>query len=463
MVAIRVLAPLGALIIEGWPALVGAVLIQEGCLWLVGRLTEACQRALCARLFLGAYGLRIAIALPTHVVARLGNGNGSLFQDDYTNDLVGEWLVRIASGDGTVSIFAGHQHLLDGLYPYLLMGLYTLFGYTPLLPKLINIGLAALSAVLVFELTRRVFSQRAALLAGVGAAVVPTMVIWSIVSLKETLVLFLALVALRLVQFLSTAPAHSSRIGDALVLMAALLALLVDLRPTLAVMLVGLLVVVWGARSPFRRRLRSWQFGFATLALVLIVGGGLWVARSRTSNRPLTGVVEDVVLQIRHRRAQEAASARSQLRPEQEVLSATGSQLPLAEAASDAQPFSVTSDVVEPLAFALLAPAPWQAHTLTELAAGAEMLGWYALLVGTCLSWLAQPRQRLFVICLVIFVVANWLVLAASEGNLGNLLRHRLLLDPALLLLGCGGLEWLVRQVIARRSQTILTHQYVAQ
>src|SRR5579859_1001652 len=157
MVAIRVLAPLGALIIEGWPALVGAVLIQEGCLWLVGRLTEACQRALCARLFLGAYGLRIAIALPTHVVARLGNGNGSLFQDDYTNDLVAEWLVRIARGDGTVSIFAGHQHLLDGLYPYLLMAIYAVFGYSPLLPKLLNAGLGGLSAVLVFDMGRRLF------------------------------------------------------------------------------------------------------------------------------------------------------------------------------------------------------------------------------------------------------------------------------------------------------------------
>jgi 4-amino-4-deoxy-L-arabinose transferase-like glycosyltransferase len=371
--------------------------------------------------------------------------------------------MRIASGDGTVSIFPGHQHLLDGLYPYLLMGIYTVFGYTPLLPKLVNIGLGALSTVLVFELARRVFNSRAALFAAVGAAIAPTMVIWSVVSLKESLVLFLALVALRLVQFLSTAPARSSRIGDALVAMAAVLALLVDLRPTTAVMLGGLLVIVWGARSPFRHRLRSWQFGFAALALVLVVGGGLLVARSRTSNRPLTGVVEDVVLQIRHRRAQEAASARSQLRPEQEVLSATGSQLPAAEAASDAQPFSVMGDIVEPLAFALLAPAPWQAHTLPELGAGAEMLMWYALLAGACLTWRAQPRQRVFVICVVAFAVANWLVLAASEGNLGNLLRHRLPLDPALLLLGCGGLEWLTRQLIARRGHAIFTHQYVAQ
>ncbi len=474
--AVRVLAPLAVLAIEGWPALVGAVLVQEGCLWLAGRLTESCQRSFCARLFLAAYGLRVLIVLPSHYFASAGlaitlanmnfvspgDGNGAFFPDDYTNDLVAEWLVRIARGDGTVSIFGGHQHLLDGLYPYLLMGMYAVFGYSPVLPKLLNAGLGALSAVLMFEIGRRVFSMRAAVFAAVGAAVVPTMLVWSVVTLKESLVLFIVLLALRMVQFLTTAPASSSRIADALVLMAALLALLLDLRPTTVVILLGMLLIVWGVRSPFRRQVRGWQFSFAALALVLIVGGGLWYARSRTSSRPLTGVVEDVVLQIRHRRAQEAALARSQIRPEQDVLTATGSTIPAAEAASDAAPFSVVGDVAAPLAFALLAPAPWQAHTLTELATGAEMLIWYALLGAACFAWRAQPRQHLFVVCLVVYGVANWIVLAASEGNLGNLLRHRLMLDPVLLLLGCGGLDWLAsRQSLARRQHTIRTDQYV--
>jgi 4-amino-4-deoxy-L-arabinose transferase-like glycosyltransferase len=463
--AIRVLAPAGALVVEGWPALIGALVVQEGGLWLTGRLTEGCERTFCQRLFLAAYGLRVAIALPTHYVAKLGNGNGSLFplvQDDYTNDLVAEWLLRMARGDGTISIFPGHQHLLDGLYPYLLMGMYAVFGYAPVLPKLLNAGLAALSAVLVFEMARRVFRRPAAVVAAIGATVLPTMVIWSVVSLKEVSVLFVAVLALRLVQFLSTAPSSSPRIADALVLLVALLALLIDLRPTTAVIVVGMALIVWGARSGVRRRLRSWQFGFAALALVLILSGGLWAARSRTSNRPLTSVVEDVVLQIRHRRAQEAAQARSQLRPEQDVLTATGSQIPEAEAASDAAQFSVSGDIVEPLAFALLAPAPWQARTLPELAAGAEMLIWYVLLGAACFTWQARPRQSLFVVCLLAYGITTWLVLAASEGNLGNLLRHRLLLDPVLLLLGCGGLDWLGRrQVFARHYQAIFARQYV--
>jgi 4-amino-4-deoxy-L-arabinose transferase-like glycosyltransferase len=437
---IRVLAPLGALLVEGWPAFVATLIIQEGGLWLARRFAETCQATFVSRLFLAAYGLRMAITLPTHYIAKLGDGNGALFQDDYTNDLVGEWLLRIARGDG-ISIFAGHQHLLESVYPYLLMGTNSIFGYAPLIPRLFNLALGALSAVLIFEMTRRTFGKPAAIIAAIGAAVLPTMVIWSVVSLKESLVLFAAVVGLWLVQFLLSVPAGSGRIGDAVVWLAAIVALLLDLRSTLALMLLGLVLVAWMARS--RVRTHSWQIGFAALAVVIVAGGGLWFARARTTNRPLTSVVEDVALQIRHRRAQEAASARSQLRPEADVLSATGSSLPAAEAASDAAPFTVMDDVLDPLGYALLAPAPWQARSLADLGASAEMPVWYVLLGASLLAWRAKPHQRVFVVCLVVYGIGNWLVLAGSEGNLGNLLRHRLTLDPVLLMLGAAGLEWL--------------------
>jgi hypothetical protein len=272
----------------------------------------------------------------------------------------------------------------------------------------------------------------------------PTLVIWSVASLKESLVLFVALLGLRMVQFVATAPRRHDRWLDALVALLAVVVLLIDLRSTIAVMLLGLLGIVFVARSHYRPR--PWQLGLTTLALLILVGAGVWFTRARTSNRPITAMVEDAVLQIRHRRAQESAPARSQVRPEADIYNATGSEIPTMEAASDATPFKVTSDLIEPLGQALFAPAPWQARSVTELGASAEMPIWYVLLAASCLAWqapLVDPRQRLFLVCLVAYGVANWLVLAASEGNLGNLLRHRLLLDPVFLILGGAGVEWL--------------------
>ena len=258
-------------------------------------------------LFLAAYGLRVVIALPTHYWYKLADGNGALFLDDYTNDLVGEWLARIARGDG-ISIFPGHQHLLDSLYPYLLMATYAVFGYAPLLPKLLNSCLAALSAVLVFEMARRAFRMPVAVLAGLGAAVLPSMVVWSVAALKESLVLFVALLGLWTLQFLCTAPNGVASHRRRLVFCVAVLTVLLDLRSTTAVILLGLLVLIFVVRSRHRFAARPMRAGLAALAVVIVLGGGLGVVRSRTSTRPISAVFEDVVLQIRHRRAQEAAA-----------------------------------------------------------------------------------------------------------------------------------------------------------
>lgn len=437
---VRLIAPLGALWIEGPSAAVGTILIQEAGLWLARRLGGQTG----ARLFLAAYVLRIVLIYPSHVVARLGNGNGALFQDDYTYDLVGEWLARIARGDG-LTIFAGHQYLLYGVYDYLLMAMYVVFGHTPLLPKVLNGALAALCAVLLMEIARTAFRPSVAVLAGIAATLLPTMVIWSIVTLKEIPVLFVALLGLRALQVLVEVPLRSRAAADALVILAAAVAVSFDLRSSTAAILIGLLLLILLVRAPLA--LRRWQLGVSALALLVILVGGLFAFRGYASARPPAGVLEDVVLQIRHRRAQEAAAARSQIRSQADVFTAEGGEIVAAEAASDATPFSLVGDVIEPLGYALLAPAPWQVHSLRDLAATGEMLIWYPLLGLGLLAWRAGPRpgrgQRLFLVCLVLYGLANWLVLAASEGNLGNLARHRLMLTPTLLVLSSAGLVWL--------------------
>jgi len=446
--AIRVVAPLGALLIEGWPALVGALLVQEGGLWLARRWISPCYARLATNVFLGAYGLRVAIVLPTHYLHKLANGNGALYRDDYTNDLVGEWLVRIAHGDVPTAIFSGHQYLLSSVYTYALMGIYAIFGYTPLLPKLLNVSLAGLCAVLTFEIARRVFNLRVGIVCALGMAFLPSLIVWSVATLKETLVLFASLLALRVLQFLSEASRHNPRVWDALVALLGLVLLLLDVRGSSAFLFVALLAFFVIGRSHLR--LRAWQMGLAGVCVTGLLVGGVLVARERISNRPLTASLEDLALQIRHRRAQEANGAASQLRSLTDVPSLSDSPLPSqAEAASDTAPFSMTSDVLDPLGYALLAPTPWQAQSTQEQAASAEMLVWDLLLLGSLFAWRAAPRQVLFFAGLVAYGLANWLVLAAVEGNVGNLLRHRLMLDPILLILGVAGLDWLWRRLRA--------------
>jgi hypothetical protein len=321
------------------------------------------------------------------------------------------------------------------------MAIYAIFGYAPLLPKLLNIGLAALCAVFAFEISRKLFSQRAAILAGLGTALLPSFIVWSVAALKETLVLLACLVALWLLQILSETKHSDRRFMNAAVGLLGVSLLLLDLRDSSAFIVVGLVALVLIGR--LHLRLRPWQMALAGGLVAAILVGGVLVGRARTNNRPLSASLEDVALQIRHRRAQEAAGAGSQLRPADVIALNTTPDRPTAEVQSDTAPFSFVADVIDPLGYALLAPTPWQAQSSLELAASAEMLVWDVLLVASVLAWWAPPRNRLFFVCLVVYGVANWLVLAAVEGNVGNLLRHRLMLDPVLLVLGTAGLEWL--------------------
>jgi hypothetical protein len=439
--AVRIIAPLGALYVEGWPAGVGALLFQEGGLWLARRISNAAERQFAAGLFLAAYALRMLIVLPTHYVAKLGNGNGALYPDNYTADLVGEWLVRIAGGQGATAIFPGHQYLLDSVYSYVLMAIYAVFGYSPILPKLLNVNLAALCAVFTFAIASKVFSRRAAALAALGTAFLPSLIVWSVATLKETLVLFVSLVALWALQVLSEAGRRERRAWDALVVLLGATLMLLDLRSTSAFIVIGLLGLFIVGRS--RLRLPAWQLALAGAVIAGVLIGTTLVVREHTSNRPLSASFEDLALQIRHRRAQEAAGAGSQLRTASDVESVPTSGLPAAEAMSDAAPFTFVGDILGPLGYALLAPTPWQASSTLEFAASAEMAVWYLLLLASFLASRARPRQPLFVFGLIAYGVANWLILAAVEGNVGNLLRHRMMLDPVLLILGAAGLEWL--------------------
>src|SRR5207237_4725098 len=109
----------------------------------------------------------------------------------------------------------------------------------------------------------------AAMLAAIGAVVLPSLVVWSVATLKETPVLVTSLLALWVVQFLTTADRRDRRLADHLVLLLAALLLLLDLRAATALIIVGLTATVFVARS--RLSQRSWHTALAALVVVGII------------------------------------------------------------------------------------------------------------------------------------------------------------------------------------------------
>lgn len=438
LAALHVVVPVLAGWAGGWEALLGALVLQELGLRFAGAIGG---RASWARgLFLFTFLSHGVVAVAVHVVQESTYPNGALFQDDYTADLVGEWLGRISHGAG-LAIFAGHQHVLTDGYAYIVAGLYLAFGYAPLLPKLLNVAVTGLSVVLTYQIGRDAFRERVGRVAAVALALQPTLLLWSIITIKESILLFAITAALRCLQLLSARLEEQRPIGWMAVGLSLALMLVVDLRAVMAFLVapLALLAVPLHARG---RTARTWAVGLAAVG-VLGIGGTLIAARSVDPNSTLGIIARPTTLfvDLRYRRAAESLGARSGFGPTLDLAAATAQDKPLAAAATLTMvPFNFVSDVIEPLGFGLLAPAVWQAHERQVLGASVEMLAWYVFVAGALVYPLARPRQPRLLLLLVLYALATWLVLAASEGNFGNLLRHRIMMSPVVLILGTAGL-----------------------
>ncbi len=440
---LRALVPLVVLGVGGFSTFAAAVAFQEAGLLTVRRIWRG--NAFASRLFLAAFAGRALLASVLHAYLRVDNGNGAfpLLQDDYANDIAAAWLLRIADGEG-LSLFTGHKHVLDNLFPFLVTSLYAVLGYAPLAPKVLNAAIGALCAVLVFDIAGNAFRRRVGQVAGIGAAALPSLLLWSTVTLKEILVLLAVLAALRGLQALAHAPARTSSLANGGLVLVVALVLLADLRPPVVALVGALAASVVGWRLT-RRVPRLYLAAFGLALLATSVGGVLLAHRvaPESAISRATHVGEKLV-ELRQRRGWEALNARSQFGSPADIEALN---LPETGAGPETSPedqgrFDLSRDVAQPLAFSLLAPAPWQARNARDLAAGLEMLVWYVLLAAACVSWRAGVRQRATLVLIATYGVATWVALAVSEGNLGNLLRHRIMLSPVVLILGSAGLVY---------------------
>ncbi len=429
-VAARVGVPLVGLLAQGWSGLVGLLLLQEAGIWIARRV--ASDAAFGYRLFVGAFALRAILAAALEVYAETTRGSGGLLLDDTTYDTVAWFLVRIAHGEG-LAVFEGHQYFLDSAYPYVMAGIYAVFGHAPLVVKALNCAASALTAVLLAEMARHAFGARLGRLVGLAGAVLPTLVVWGLLMLKEPLVLFAIAIALRSLQVMLQTRWGSGAFANALLVLLAAMAALDDLR--LAAMgivatLAPFVVAAWLAPR-IGRRLTVGSGAVVVLALVVTpLAVAVFAPSTRLAQLTHLDVLADT---LSLRRTQESATARSGIGDT--TPAASDEESPIAAGVS---PLSVSQAFGQ----ALLSPAPWQVRSLRDLAASGEMVVWYVLLGGVLLSWKAGPRQPLFAAMLALQGLETWALLAFSEGNVGNLLRHRVMLVPALLVLGVPGVDW---------------------
>lgn len=135
-----------------------------------------------ALIFLFAFALRVLY------ITRVDNsGIGSW------SDQGGDIALNLLQGRGYVTSYYSFDDLrsfrMPGL-PLVLYAIWSVFGYSIVIPKLIMAVVSALSCVLIALLGEKLFNQRVAIMAGLGAALCESFVRWTGTLGAETLAIF---------------------------------------------------------------------------------------------------------------------------------------------------------------------------------------------------------------------------------------------------------------------------------
>lgn len=317
------------------------------------------------------------------------------------------------------------------------------FGPAPYGVRLMNSALFIAGALLLYRLTRGTLGPAPALTGLTAVLFLPTLFVWSISLLKESLYFT----------------------GSALILWAAVVVLRADAWRARAY---GVLAALAGAMVI--RDLRSGAVWLAAAGLT----AGLAIRAVTLSRRLAVGAAMAVILALASLSIFPAVQGPVTRALESTAKTHTGHVFTVGHAyklldegfyVNPQTPSASTLTLnagqgaryVARAAVSFVAvPAPWQLASLRELLYLPEQLAWYALLVLSAIGAAAAWRRDPLVTCLLLgYALPTACVLALTNGNVGTLLRLRGLVTPYLVWVSAVGFFVSVQVLVRHRTGAV--------
>jgi len=373
-------------------------------------------------LVLAALALRVAALVVVHFVV-----GARLFAPDAASYAYqGGVIADFWAGAGPPPEFELGSQIV---YPYLNAAFAYLLGDPTFGAVVLNLFAGIWTALLIFAVGRELTDVRVAKVAAVLTAVFPSLVLWSVLNVRDALTMFgvAALVYFGLRVYQRQRPIDLLAIGAGVLFLA-------GLRDYMGFLVLAGLVL--GAVAVIRRgRVGTTLAGGTVLVLVLVFGmEQLGLFQRVVVENPLEAVGELRRGLTRDFRGGEAGSA-----------FATGVEV---NTVGDALRFLPVG-----LAFFLFAPFPWAVSGVLQTLTLPEVLIWYALTPFTVLGFVkATDRGRrtiLVVAAVLLLVVASY---ALVEGNFGTAYRHRAQVMPLFFLFTALGIVEVWKRWRARRK-----------
>jgi Dolichyl-phosphate-mannose-protein mannosyltransferase len=369
------------------------------------------------RLVFGALGVRLLAALLVHFSPDFSPY--FLAPDAKTYEVAGKEIARHWQGLGPAP-----QGVTEGWrqgYYYLNAFFYLAFEESSFALVVLNMFAGVWTVLLIFNLTKNILSVEAAKVTGILTAVFPSLVLWSILNIRDALAtLFVVLMV-----WASTRLSSHFRFRDLVAFLAALLGL---------------------------TAIRDYM-GFLVLS-GLALGAFAAVRPNRMVTSLLTGTV--VILFLTY--TAEQLELFTSVRPEE--LLGTAQILRSGLQANATSAFGVGSSTLTigtslqylPLgaSFLLFAPFPWAIETPLQLVAMPETLLWYPLFLMAIRGfWLAGRRgdlsRTMIPFSVLLVVTASY---ALVEGNFGTAYRHRAQVMPLFFIFSGIGISWFNARVL---------------
>lgn len=306
--------------------------------------------------------------------------------------------------------------------------LYYLFGYSPTASKVLNAVLATATGFLFYDIGRTFFGRGIARIAVILVLFWPSLFLWSVTNLKESLRIFLLSSAIWL--YLRFCRSHSPVPA---VLMGAVFMILPHiLKGSLVNILGASLAVAYALQCGLGRRTKV-----VALAVLFLIVAGVGPVRQPVKARVTGGIRE---LMNYHRGV---ISTGGQVYRLYDDAALYNRSLPLE--AIDLSVGKVSKVLARAWWHFLLEPFVWNAESLREKVVMPQNLLWYLLLPFAALGMVcALRRNAAGVWVFPIFLFGFISVLAMAGGNVGTTFRHRDMITPFVLLFGAAGVARLI-------------------
>lgn len=353
-----------------------------------------------------AFILRMGVAILLHLLS-----TDALFAPDQeTYHYFAAWLAKYWSGDFLIYPWK----LLEpgpSAYYYIVAALYYVFGEWPLIPKLVNAIVGTVTVRLVYDVAVRISDRPSvALRAATYAAYFPSLVLWSVLNIRDCWVVLLIALICREAMILQ----EGFRVSTLLVLVSAIFAI-IQFRDYIFFAVTAPAAVSFLVRNR-RHVLRNTVLG------MLVVMAIIYADRSAGADRSKRSIDLDTLQVIRQGTAVGAST--------------------FAPTADISTPGKAVAFLPVGLAFFLLAPFPWTISNLRQAITLPEMIFFYSLIPAIVRGMLHLVRHRLTNALMVLLITAGLtLGYALGEANAGTAYRHRAQILAFYLIFAAVGVE----------------------